>query len=168
MKNTVAVFVLLIHAAGFGSVGQSSYTQQHHASYNCYTSSATAVHHHQLANATASAAGYVDTMMDIYYTGHVGHYSKSTASAASAFYAGGGGAGLMLSDRRASVDSVNSAGGSGGKQRKTVRDEKVCGVCGDRALSYNFDAISCESCKAFFRRNAPKGLVSVSTISKSV
>lgn len=40
------------------------------------------------------------------------------------------------------------------------RDEKICGVCGDRALSYNFDAISCESCKAFFRRNAPKGLVS--------
>jgi len=47
----------------------------------------------------------------------------------------------------------------GVKQRKTARDEKVCGVCGDRALSYNFDAISCESCKAFFRRNAPKGLV---------
>ncbi|ESN91605.1 hypothetical protein HELRODRAFT_137551, partial [Helobdella robusta] len=36
--------------------------------------------------------------------------------------------------------------------------DKVCGVCGDRALSYNFDAISCESCKAFFRRNAPKNL----------
>ena len=38
--------------------------------------------------------------------------------------------------------------------------EKVCGVCGDRAIGYNFDAVSCESCKAFFRRNAPKGLVS--------
>ncbi|ELU05476.1 hypothetical protein CAPTEDRAFT_119973, partial [Capitella teleta] len=35
---------------------------------------------------------------------------------------------------------------------------KTCGVCGDKALGYNFDAISCESCKAFFRRNAPKGL----------
>lgn len=31
---------------------------------------------------------------------------------------------------------------------------KVCGVCGDKALGYNFKAISCESCKAFFRRNA--------------
>ncbi|XP_063989220.1 nuclear hormone receptor HR96 [Diachasmimorpha longicaudata] len=33
---------------------------------------------------------------------------------------------------------------------------KICEVCGDRALGYNFNAISCESCKAFFRRNALK------------
>ncbi|XP_050594215.1 nuclear hormone receptor HR96 [Bombus affinis] len=33
---------------------------------------------------------------------------------------------------------------------------KICGVCGDRALGYNFNAVSCESCKAFFRRNALK------------
>ncbi|KAK7110975.1 vitamin D3 receptor-like isoform X2 [Littorina saxatilis] len=44
-----------------------------------------------------------------------------------------------------------------GKARKN-KEDKYCGVCGDRALGYNFDAISCESCKAFFRRNAPKGL----------
>lgn len=31
---------------------------------------------------------------------------------------------------------------------------KVCGVCGDKALGYNFNAVTCESCKAFFRRNA--------------
>lgn len=31
---------------------------------------------------------------------------------------------------------------------------KLCGVCGDKALGYNFKAITCESCKAFFRRNA--------------
>lgn len=35
-------------------------------------------------------------------------------------------------------------------------DSKKCGVCGDRALGYNFNAITCESCKAFFRRNALK------------
>ncbi|XP_076368550.1 nuclear hormone receptor HR96-like [Tachypleus tridentatus] len=35
-------------------------------------------------------------------------------------------------------------------------DEKICGVCGDKALGYNFNAITCESCKAFFRRNAVK------------
>lgn len=32
--------------------------------------------------------------------------------------------------------------------------EKVCMVCSDKALGYNFNAITCESCKAFFRRNA--------------
>ncbi|RUS89585.1 hypothetical protein EGW08_002603, partial [Elysia chlorotica] len=53
-------------------------------------------------------------------------------------------------------------GKSGGKReqkrRPKPRDGTVlfCGVCGDRALGYNFDAISCESCKAFFRRNALK------------
>lgn len=35
-------------------------------------------------------------------------------------------------------------------------DTKICGVCGDSALGYNFDAVTCESCKAFFRRNALK------------
>ncbi|XP_031351360.1 nuclear hormone receptor HR96 isoform X1 [Photinus pyralis] len=33
-------------------------------------------------------------------------------------------------------------------------DTKFCGVCGDKALGYNFNAVTCESCKAFFRRNA--------------
>nr|CUU97838.1 hypothetical transcript [Hymenolepis microstoma] len=34
------------------------------------------------------------------------------------------------------------------------RDEKTCAVCGDHAFGFNFGAIACESCKAFFRRNA--------------
>lgn len=33
-------------------------------------------------------------------------------------------------------------------------DTKICGVCGDKALGHNFNALTCESCKAFFRRNA--------------
>ncbi|KAL0276607.1 UNVERIFIED_CONTAM: hypothetical protein PYX00_004151 [Menopon gallinae] len=37
-----------------------------------------------------------------------------------------------------------------------VSKEKICKVCGDKALGYNFNAITCESCKAFFRRNALK------------
>ncbi|XP_050685774.1 nuclear hormone receptor HR96-like isoform X3 [Eriocheir sinensis] len=41
---------------------------------------------------------------------------------------------------------------TGGKRQEA----KKCGVCGDRALGYNFNAITCESCKAFFRRNALK------------
>ena len=55
--------------------------------------------------------------------------------------------------------------GGPGRTRKN-KEDKVCGVCGDRALGYNFDAISCESCKAFFRRNAPKGLVCIKIFSK--
>lgn len=44
------------------------------------------------------------------------------------------------------------------------KKDKICLVCGDRALGYNFNAISCESCKAFFRRNAHK----VSKISQNI
>src|SRR6266487_2067738 len=38
-----------------------------------------------------------------------------------------------------------------------VNDEdrpKFCRVCGDLAITINFDVLTCESCKAFFRRNA--------------
>ena len=42
------------------------------------------------------------------------------------------------------------------KKFKRVKEEKICLVCGDNALGYNFNAITCESCKAFFRRNALK------------
>lgn len=38
-------------------------------------------------------------------------------------------------------------------------DNKTCAVCGDVALGYNFNAVTCESCKAFFRRNALKDKV---------
>ncbi|XP_067928108.1 vitamin D3 receptor B-like [Watersipora subatra] len=42
------------------------------------------------------------------------------------------------------------------RKSKTRKENRKCTVCGDRALGYNFDAITCESCKAFFRRNANK------------
>ncbi|XP_072933304.1 nuclear hormone receptor HR96 isoform X2 [Epargyreus clarus] len=44
--------------------------------------------------------------------------------------------------------------GTGGKKDLPSCLQKICLVCGDKALGYNFNAISCESCKAFFRRNA--------------
>ena len=50
-----------------------------------------------------------------------------------------------------------SPGGGKMKRRSTGKEEKlICLVCGDKALGCNFDAVSCESCKAFFRRNALK------------
>ena len=50
---------------------------------------------------------------------------------------------------------------------KRKKDTKKCGVCGDHALGSNFNAITCESCKAFFRRNALKTKVSFTFISVS-
>ena len=41
------------------------------------------------------------------------------------------------------------------RKKRSVED-KICRVCGDKALAHNFDVITCESCKAFFRRNALK------------
>ncbi|XP_053619411.1 nuclear hormone receptor HR96 [Plodia interpunctella] len=57
------------------------------------------------------------------------------------------------------MDNTNDNGDkkddeSGQKKELTSNLQKICLVCGDRALGYNFNAISCESCKAFFRRNA--------------
>ena len=56
----------------------------------------------------------------------------------------------------------SSSGGGKMKRRVSGKEEKlVCLVCGDKALGCNFDAVSCESCKAFFRRNALKSKVGV-------
>ncbi|CAF1478736.1 unnamed protein product [Adineta steineri] len=33
-----------------------------------------------------------------------------------------------------------------------------CAICGDRAIGFNYDVLSCASCKAFFRRNANQSL----------
>ena len=51
--------------------------------------------------------------------------------------------------------STNS-GPNGGT---TLDKTKLCSVCGHKALGYNFNAVTCESCKAFFRRNALKSKV---------
>lgn len=42
-------------------------------------------------------------------------------------------------------------------EKKKMKDALlICVVCGSSANGYNFGAIVCESCKAFFRRNARK------------
>lgn len=69
-----------------------------------------------------------------------------------------------LQGAESSCLSLDSRAEGGGKMKglkmttspSGSRDDKLCRVCGDRALGCNFDAISCESCKAFFRRNALK------------
>ncbi|XP_052804650.1 vitamin D3 receptor-like isoform X2 [Mya arenaria] len=55
-----------------------------------------------------------------------------------------------MDEKRLSPDSMI------GPMLNSQKKDKLCLVCGDKALGYNFNAISCESCKAFFRRNAHK------------
>ncbi|UJR22698.1 hypothetical protein I4U23_025734 [Adineta vaga] len=43
---------------------------------------------------------------------------------------------------------------SNGSLRRRNRCDLICVVCHAPAMGYNFDQITCESCKAFFRRNA--------------
>lgn len=60
------------------------------------------------------------------------------------------GIGLYNSLERKPEDSPSKCRG------RRAKDDKCCRVCGDKALGYNFNAVTCESCKAFFRRNALK------------
>ncbi|XP_034837333.1 nuclear hormone receptor HR96 [Maniola hyperantus] len=53
-----------------------------------------------------------------------------------------------------SENNVNTEDANSPKKEMPLNLQKICLVCGDKALGYNFNAISCESCKAFFRRNA--------------
>ena len=60
-------------------------------------------------------------------------------------------------NRHARVRRSASSGSTAGVTPLAVSmKDKLCHVCGDKALGFNFNAISCESCKAFFRRNAFK------------
>jgi len=96
------------------------------------------------ASSSSSSSSYLSAASD-----------TAPAAAAARRYFGGGRVGVpadkVLGGGRQQVATVAN---------RDTKENRVCGVCGDKALGYNFDAISCESCKAFFRRNAPKGLVS--------
>ena len=71
----------------------------------------------------------------------------------------------MADDRSAYLQAEEDQSGDMGifhtKRKLHGKDKKICRVCGDKALGYNFNAMTCESCKAFFRRNALKESVSI-------
>jgi len=35
----------------------------------------------------------------------------------------------------------------------------ICGICGDQAIGFHYNVLTCSSCKVFFRRNAHQNLV---------
>lgn len=39
--------------------------------------------------------------------------------------------------------------------------EMVCRICGDRAIGYNYDVLSCASCKSFFYRNINRSSICI-------
>ena len=60
-------------------------------------------------------------------------------------------------DREAVPDSrAVLSPGTVRKKHRMAAGERICRVCGDKAVAHNFDVITCESCKTFFRRNARK------------
>ncbi|CAF1287708.1 unnamed protein product [Adineta steineri] len=63
---------------------------------------------------------------------------------------------LKLIETEVTLDEVCSLDLTNRNETSSTRPKPYlkCIVCGDDAYGYNFDAISCESCKAFFRRNA--------------
>lgn len=60
------------------------------------------------------------------------------------------GNGSPTGDPGSILEGVNGTGAS------SAAATKRCRVCGDRAVNHNFGQLTCESCKAFFRRNAHK------------
>lgn len=104
------------------------------------------------------------------------HHSSHTYEAAQASNVSSGGLGInrkrafsfaastsndaphhqMLANIAANANAANASGAQHGAAGEKRAATKICRVCGDKAYSYNFNVITCESCKAFFRRNANK------------
>ncbi|CEF63457.1 Nuclear hormone receptor HR96 [Strongyloides ratti] len=59
-----------------------------------------------------------------------------------------------ISSSFSSITDISSRNSICSDTKKRGNANKVCRICGDVAYSYNFNCVSCESCKAFFRRNA--------------
>lgn len=114
----------------------SSDVHPHHHSPNHLLHS----HHYQLTqSAHHSPSSYDDSSND--HSHHAASLLRSN------------GLNSPATSSKASGSSVDSALGSPDFERPTRGKIKICGVCGDRAKSFHFGAISCDSCKAFFRRS---------------
>ncbi|GAA53347.1 nuclear hormone receptor family member nhr-8 [Clonorchis sinensis] len=97
---------------------------------------------------------------DAFGTGHYFHSSPDIIPFSSTYQCSGSASEFS---RSANKDSLLSTVVRTRRRKAGISDEeRICIVCGEPASGYNFDRLTCESCKAFFRRNAlkPKDKVS--------
>ncbi|CAH8469495.1 unnamed protein product [Schistosoma turkestanicum] len=64
----------------------------------------------------------------------------------------------FVSNHNSNHNNNNNINSNNNNNNHIQSNEKKCKVCGDRAVNHNFGQLTCESCKAFFRRNAHKEL----------
>ena len=88
-------------------------------------------------------------------------YDDESCNNSSQFYAKHSNGFSRSSSVSAKQDDRSECDEPGGSKEKRLKSELMCVVCNAPANGYNFDAISCESCKAFFRRNAFRHIVSL-------
>lgn len=66
--------------------------------------------------------------------------------------------GAIIADGRTALPEESLSGDCKVVRRHRHRhlngEQQLCAVCSDAACGYNFDALTCHSCKLFFRRNA--------------
>lgn len=67
---------------------------------------------------------------------------------------------VLTTQAAAPMESPNAASCDAVHPKHLKASIGVCGVCGDKAFFHNFNALTCQACKAFFRRNAKKRKVS--------
>lgn len=59
-----------------------------------------------------------------------------------------------MSEKAAGVQIISEVLARQGYEEEKLTDDeepRVCGVCGDLANGYHFNALTCEGCKGFFR-----------------
>ncbi|PAA69483.1 hypothetical protein BOX15_Mlig002682g1 [Macrostomum lignano] len=137
--------------------------QQYSSLINPEQSSMALPHHHQqmqLPSIPAAAAGCGDSGLIKSEAASNSSDREEAAGGAGDFYEHSGFGGPSdysdLLPGNTSRDSLSTVVRTRRRKAGLPEDERVCAVCGDPASGYNFDRLTCESCKAFFRRNALK------------
>ncbi|CAF3390497.1 unnamed protein product [Rotaria sp. Silwood2] len=69
----------------------------------------------------------------------------------------------IIKDKTTSLSKINQSQLQTLSENNSIQESQLlnleCRVCSAPAHGYNFDQITCESCKAFFRRNGLRDMV---------